>query len=423
MMSSEKAQNSTILLLLVVMVFAFALRVGMNITFQKLHYPPDPEMGSDHVEYNLIAKNLVRGEGYTLYVPEGPTAFRPPGTPYIIAGFYALFGIHHEAVRIGFSLLSALTCVPLFLIVRRFTNARWGLLAAFMLAIFPEHFYYSMHMFSEAPWTLLITMAAWLGIKMIDSGQMRWAILQGVLLGIAALTRPIGLLYPVLQGGLIAFWILGKEKRLGPVFKSWPRIFVPFLITLLTIAPWPIRNYLVLGQAVIFSTHGGVTLYGSYNETVLHDPKYKGRWVPPLLTPGNAAIKAEPDELSADKKASELARTFVAQHRRDLPKLVGWRLIRLIQPNPETPNHAFNLALLFSYGPLIPLILFGLITARRGPASIVLYAAVAMIILNAVLLYGDHRFRASIAPILISFAVIGLQVAAQWLRQRLATDA
>lgn len=408
MMSLEKLQNSTRLLLLLIIGFAFALRVGMNVRFQDLSSPPDPRMGSDHVEYNLIAKNIVQGKGYTLYVPEGPTAFRPPGTPLIIAGFYALFGIHHEAVRIGFSLLGALTCLPLFLIVRRFTNARWGLFAAALLAIYPEHFYYSMHMFSETPWTLLISLAVWLGIKLVDTGQLRWALLQGVLLGIAALTRPIALLYPVIQGAFVALAILGNEKRLRAVLQAWPRILVPFLITLVTIAPWPIRNQHLLGQTVLFSTHGGVTLYGAYNETVLSDPIHKGRWVPPLLTPGNEAIKAETNEVDADRKAAELAREFIVEHRQALPRLIAWRLIRLVQPDPGTPNRAFNLALLFSYGPLIPFMLLGAYLARRHTCSIMLYSAVVMILANTILLYGDHRFRASIAPILIAFAVLGV---------------
>jgi hypothetical protein len=141
---------------------------------------------------------------------------------------------------------------------------------------------------------------------------------------------------------------------------------------------------------------------------VLNDPIYKGRWVPPLLTPGNEAIKAEANELDADRKAAELAKAFIVEHRQALPRLIAWRLIRLFQPDPGTPNRAFNLALLFSYGPLIPFMLLGGYFARRHACSIILYSAVVMILANAILLYGDHRFRASIAPILIAFAVLGV---------------
>lgn len=409
-MSALKIKNGHLLALLILL--AFGIRVGMVLKFQErgLDSPPDPYMGSDHVEYNLIAKNLVQGNGYRLYNIEGPTAFRPPGTPFILAGIYKTLGVEHRNVRIVFPLIGALTLLPLFFLARYFVSDSYALLACGVLAIYPPHFYYSMQMFSETPWTFLMLCAAVSGARFFTSCHVRWGLLQGLLLGLAALTRPIALLFPVFQGALYACSILYRERKLKPVFAKAGMIFIPFLFTLLAIAPWPIRNVMVLDKFVLFSTHGGVTLYGAHNESILKMPDKIGRWIEPKYTPGNQAIK-DAERISksaADAKANELARTFIRSHLSEMPRLTVWKFVRLIHPWPGTPNQGFNIAFALTYGPLLPFIIAGFWILRKHPLALIPSSALLMIFSNAFLLYGDHRFRASIAPILVLAAIVGM---------------
>ena len=113
------------------------------------------------------------------------------------------------------------------------------------------------------------------------------------------------------------------------------------------------------------------------------------------------------EEVAADTLAKERANEFIAAHKADLPKMTLWKLRNLISPWPGTPNQAFNWAIALSYGLLLPAMVWGLLLGWRsfGSANGALYAPVGAILVNVVLLYGDHRFRISIAPLLIVFAV------------------
>ena len=48
--------------LVLIFIFAFSIRSAMNIVFQGLNSPPDPDMGSDHVEYDLLAQSMALGK-------------------------------------------------------------------------------------------------------------------------------------------------------------------------------------------------------------------------------------------------------------------------------------------------------------------------------------------------------------------------
>src|ERR671924_1661172 len=73
------SQRCDYICLTLIFVLAFALRIGVTITFQGLSSPPKYEAQPDQVEYEQLAFNLSTGRGYS--TPTGRlTAHRPPGT-------------------------------------------------------------------------------------------------------------------------------------------------------------------------------------------------------------------------------------------------------------------------------------------------------------------------------------------------------
>jgi len=64
-----------------------------------------------------------------------------------------------------------------------------------------------------------------------------------------------------------------------------------------------------------------------------------------------------------------------------------------------------------SYGLMIPFLLVGLARLLKQPlaqTNIPIVSALGMIAFNTVLMYGDHRFRISIEPVLVLLTVLGL---------------
>jgi 4-amino-4-deoxy-L-arabinose transferase-like glycosyltransferase len=144
-----KAKLLTPWRLFFIFLLAFSIRLAMNIMFQGINAPPDPDMGPDHVQYDILAQNLASGKGYT--IGGAPSTSRPPGTSFLLAIIYYFFGVNYVLARIMFCLLGALTCIVTYFIGKNLKNDTVGFLAAITLAVYPMHFYYSMHMFSEIP--------------------------------------------------------------------------------------------------------------------------------------------------------------------------------------------------------------------------------------------------------------------------------
>jgi 4-amino-4-deoxy-L-arabinose transferase-like glycosyltransferase len=401
--------------LLVLTLLAFAFRVGLSAHFQGLDSRPDPNLGLDHIQYAWTADQLLQGKGYILYNHRneiGPSAFRAPGTPFLLYAVYKLTGqsrarVTHDgpafaAVRIAWALFGALSVPLLYLIALRALPVRLALLAAALFALWPAHAYYSMHLYSEVPWTFVVLLAVWLGLKASERPRAALFFLQGLFFGYAALLRPIAFPLPFLQSGLL---LLFHRER----FRLFPRSLLAIAACLLVIFPWALRNHRVFGHWVLFSTHGGTTLYGAYNETVAVDPALKGRWLPPEKTPRYAWIMQADGEIAWDERAYEAGWEWISEHPRQAIELIPWKFWRSFGPHPGTPNRTFNYAVMIPYLLILPFFAAGLFRQFRGGAGLWIPLSLPLLITLAmtVFFYGDHRFRIAISPFLILWALIG----------------
>src|SRR4051812_15837486 len=96
---------------------AFGLLVVLALTLRLLYVDATPgyELRHDARDYELHAQSVAVGEGYSRHVAYGrPTAFRPPGYPYFLAGVYRVAGVERapqprrvHAAGIGRALVGA----------------------------------------------------------------------------------------------------------------------------------------------------------------------------------------------------------------------------------------------------------------------------------------------------------------------------
>lgn len=190
---------------LVIFLLALAARVTYNLTLAANYIP-----SSDALEYHQLARNLLQWHCYCLFAPGQPTTYRPPLFPLFLAGVYWLTGANPLYGRLALSVVGAVTCVLVSLIARDLFGRRAGLLAGLIAATYPQLVIYDAWLYSESL-AVCLFVASCLAMMRASHKPPGWQwLLVGVLLGLAALTRPNGI-YALLA--VLAWVALAVLKR------------------------------------------------------------------------------------------------------------------------------------------------------------------------------------------------------------------
>lgn len=251
---------------------ALALRLGFVLL-----YPQVPPVDGDDRMYDEVGWNLAQGLGFVGGfaaaidgVPLAPEIGIGPIYPLFLAAVYTLFGHHPEAARIVQALLGAATIPILFPLARAAFGERAARLAGLLMALYPALIVYSGMLLTETLFIFLlsVTVRAVMGAIRSEFGW-RWAA-AGVAMGVVVLLRQETLLL------IPAFGAVAPWSRLGRAAAARLSVFV--VAALLTIAPWTARNYMVFGEFILASGHGGDTLWLStkdWTEWHYDDPEFQ----------------------------------------------------------------------------------------------------------------------------------------------------
>src|SRR5438270_2866588 len=104
---------------------AFALRLAYILFAHTYKVKPDEDYFGFGYEMGRIGRALASGRGSAdPFGPQtGPTAWEPPLYPYLISVVFRIAGIYSHASAFILlainSLVSALTCIPIFLVARK----------------------------------------------------------------------------------------------------------------------------------------------------------------------------------------------------------------------------------------------------------------------------------------------------------------
>jgi 4-amino-4-deoxy-L-arabinose transferase-like glycosyltransferase len=403
-------RRKSYLILALVITLAFSLRLIANHVFEGLKEGPSRKgFGADAVEFNDIAVNLVMHHEYSITTGQ-PTSFRAPGFPFALAIIYWIAGPNNFlAARIMFCLTGALLCLPIFLIGRTLVNERVGLLSALGVAIYPNILYYNIHFSSEPLFTLLLTCATWFWLCAWKHDSLRNYSISGLMLGLAALTRPVAFYFaPLIAVGII--WI-GRRQ----LSRALTATAILLITVTLPIVPWAFRNYKAHDRWLLFASNGGSTFWGANNEIVLNEPQFNGQWISTERM-GNQKndVKVLSNEVDRDRLEWQHGTQFIREHLDNLPRLCWYKFVELWTPICKTPNQKFNSIIGLSYGAAIPFMLWGIWFLVRDPKLsaaeiIILLVPIVGSVLSCLLFYGSARFRSTIEPILLIFAAVALQ--------------
>jgi 4-amino-4-deoxy-L-arabinose transferase-like glycosyltransferase len=178
--------------------------------------------------------------------------FRAPGLPFFIAGVTLCSPGWTRAIKYGLAVCDSISVQLIFLIAERLGTRRW--IAALLASLHPFFVMAVTDIRSEPLFMMFLVAAIWLLFRDRPA-------LTGVALGLAALTRPTGLL-------CIPLFALFFRRRFVVVIAT----------ALLTLAPWTIRNYLRFGELIVVNDAAGFNLWrGTHPELMkvveTHDTK------------------------------------------------------------------------------------------------------------------------------------------------------
>ena len=391
--------------LILIFLIAFGVRLAATVAFEGLHEGPSRRgFGADAVEFNAIAVNLVEHHEYAID-PGHSTSFRAPGFPLLLAAVYAVAGVNHfVTARIVFCLIGAALTLVVFALARRLTDDITALIAALLAALYPNILYYTIHFSSEPLFTLLLTATVLALLCAVEQRRLAYYCTAGLLLGLAALTRPIGLYFAPLFA-LAAAW---SGRRNWRAVMAGLALFGAGLTVV--IAPWAVRNYRVHDRWLLLVSNGGSTFWGSNNTIVLNERAEQGGWVTTNRMPEQKQlVRTQGNEVDADRMEWNFGKEFLRAHPESIPQLMWYKLREMWTPIGHTPNKKFNWIIGLSYGTALPFMIVGLWlfachTGRTAAQLSIMAAPIAGTILSGLVFYGSARFRSTIEPFLLIFA-------------------
>lgn len=227
----------------VVLILGLTLRMGA-VEYSRVDKP----LRADAGQYFMYAYNL-RVHGIYSHSTDGiektddgpaPDAYRSPGYPLFLAAFVdgaptqrMLFAI--TAVQ---ALLSTALIGVVYLLSRLVVPQGWALVVAFLTAISPHLVNANIYVLTESLFASLLGFGVlFAGIFYRRAGW--WWIVVGVVLGLAALTRP-NIQYFIIPLAVFLFCTAGRRSH-----KKAPLLLVVGFC--MALAPWFLRNVSSLG--------------------------------------------------------------------------------------------------------------------------------------------------------------------------------
>ncbi|MBI1259638.1 MAG: phospholipid carrier-dependent glycosyltransferase [Chloroflexi bacterium] len=270
--------------------------------------------------FDAYATNLLTTGVYGI-TPGVADATLPPLYGYVLAGVYGIFGRGYWQVGLFHTLLDTASIAMLYMIGKRLFQNEWvGWLAGVFTALYPYLVFQNLTLI-DTP-IFITELHAFILIMVLlrernPRDRITWglAILGGLVLGIATLTRPI--LLPL--AAFVGLWFLFKRSLIDSILRLLPVA----VLTALVLVPWILRNEAVYHAFVPTSISGGSNFYQGNNPDVIPflQAGYDVQWTGPDK-PDDA-----PNALTGDNENMQLALDWLRANPNLIPELLWTKFL------------------------------------------------------------------------------------------------
>ncbi len=391
-----------------------ALAILVRILYFGYYYgmPDWDQLTVDNYYHHHWAQSIAAGNifGDTTY-------FRAPFYVYCLALLYTLFGTSLWVSRVFGALVGLGSVAVTYLIGKRIFSAKIGLVAALLQSLHPVMIYFEGELLLDPLFTLLLQLAVYGLLVWFEKKAAGQALVTGLLLGLALITRPTALVFiPLIVLAMAA------SLRNAAVWAKHSVIFV--LAVLVVIAPIFVRNLVVAGDWVPVASQGGINFYIGNNSNadgvsaVLSEPlghNWRLREIT-YLAEQEVGKRLKPGQVSsfwANKAFHWMSSNPKEFIRLYLKKLYRNFSDREISNNRDLDSF-FNEVPILKYNPLSFGWLFTLTIAaimagsQHRPRVLMLLLFVLVYVLAASLFFFNSRFRLPLLPYYFVLAVLGL---------------
>jgi len=387
--------------LLALSIIAVAARVGL-IAYAERH--PDAFDFPDSQRYLRVARNIAAGNGPI--EASDKRASTDPLYPVLLAVGVRL-GLDDETsiTRFGRIANAASSLCAIFLLLslgRRWLGPGPAMIAAWIMAVDPILLFFNGLLLTETSYITLLLAAFACLARVRGDAAWRWAILCGILLGLATLCRSSSLLLPI---GLLPFaWQLP-----GQIYRRRWLVPASLLIAyVLVLTPYAARNYRLFGRVVPVRIGAGASLLEAF-----------GPWAdggPGMDRIVHPSYPADADEYERDRLCRESAMDWARQHPGRTVSLALAKLKRnwsITLNADEYSTPAYQAVAVCTVGPVLALATLGAWRLRRRPelVALLLYPAAYFTLLHMVLV-GSIRYRLPAMPFV--FLLAGAGACAAW---------
>jgi 4-amino-4-deoxy-L-arabinose transferase-like glycosyltransferase len=207
--------------------------------------------------YDLIANNLAQGNGYRWDANLGETMIREPGYPLFLAAVFKLCGYHLEAARFANWLLSIGIAIMIMRLARLVTNdGTIALIASLLFLINPGTLICEARGGVEVLFIFAILVFMLVLHQAVEKRSLWRYLIAGLALGIVVQIRSTPMVFPVLLLFYLGLTANGVRGRLRVVSN----VAILTLGMAVVMAPWTVRNYLLVHEFVPTATVQGLAL-------------------------------------------------------------------------------------------------------------------------------------------------------------------
>ncbi len=208
--------------------------------------------------YDLLALNILAGNGYRFFPDTSETLMRTPGYPLFLTPIFYFFPNSLVAVKVVNLALGFLTAWIVAILTWRFTAHKVAtILASLLFLLHPATIFAQSRGGVESLLTFCTAGFVLVMCRAFDQQKLSDYVIAGALLGILTLVKSTGIFFPIfLLGCLVA------TRKWNIIVKFWmPRLVLMGSIMLVVLLPWIVRNHSLVNQFIPTMTVAGIAAF------------------------------------------------------------------------------------------------------------------------------------------------------------------